>query len=384
MAARRQHGSGSIRQLGPGHWKVVASLPIDPATGERRQRTKNVRGTKADAQRELTALLASVAKGPVASDVTVALLIERFMVARSAGPKAIRRNTRKAWEIAIRDVVVPAFGAVPVSKLSSQLVADTWLALEERGESLHKLKRSYVVLKRAFDYAKTIGWVGDNPVKGVSPTPPPRPAKGHAIEPEVARALLAAVRHDVELHAWLRLASATGARRGEVIGLRWSDIDVDERTVTIDEGVTIGDNGAVEVGPTKTKDHRLVQVDAETIAAVLELRAHRERGARLAGIELEPGAFLFCRDVAGAVPWRPDTTSDRYAAVRARVPGAEETTLHTLRHNTASYLLASGVDVETVAQRLGHRSTKMTLDVYGAALKSKAKEAGQMMGDLLG
>lgn len=380
---RRTHGSGSIRELRPGVFRITAEGPADPVTGRRRQPSRIVKGTKADAQRELTKLKATIDEGPAATSVEVSMLVERFMRERAAGKKALRRNTRKAWEIAIRDVILPHIGSEPVNKITTTRITRLWEKLEDDGVSPHKLKRSYTILKLSFDLGYRLGWVPANPVSKVTPTPPAKTSKPMAMDPEVARALLAKVESDVELYAWLRVASATGARRGEVIALRWSDIDTVSGTVTIDEGVTIADVD-VEVGPTKTGDVRVVQVDARDLAAIEALRVKRVRDLAVAGAELAPTAFLFCRDLEGRRPWRPDTTSDRYAKLRALVPGAEGTTLHTLRHNVASYLLAEGYDVETVAQRLGHRSTRMTLDVYGAALKSRAKEAGTTMGDLLG
>lgn len=376
---RRDHGSGSLRELRPGVWRITADAPRDPVTGERRQRSRTVRGSKAEAQRALTALKASIDVGPVATSVEVAMLLDRLM-ARAR----IRDNTRRAWTIAIRDVLKPRIGAEPVRSITPHRVRQLWEQAEADGVSLHALKRSYTILKRSFDFARELGWTtGDNPVKGVTPTPVPVKSKVMSVDGDTLRALLAAVATDPELHAWLRIATATGARRGEVVGLRWSDIDLEAGTIRIDEGVTIAIAG-VAVGPTKTGDVRVVYVDSQTVEVVRRLRAKREADCAMAGVALDPEAFVLCRDVAGTQPWRPDTTSKRFGTLRGSVPGAEGLVLHSLRHVAASVLIARGVDVQAVAQRLGHRSVKMTLDVYGAALPAKAREAGNIMGDLLG
>lgn len=375
---RRTHGSGSIRELRPGVWRLVADAPPDPVTGRRRQVTRTVRGTKGDAQRALTALKASIDVGPVATSVTVAMLIDRMM-ARAR----LRTNTRRAWDIAIRDVLEPRIGQRAVRDVTPMVVRAMWARAEDDGVSLHSLRRSYTILKRSFDLAREIGWTtGSNPVAGITPTPVPVRSKVMSIEPDVLRALLDRVAHDVELHAWLRIAAATGARRGEVVALRWADIDTTRNRITIDEGVTVALRG-VEVGSTKTGAIRHVHVGPATMAAIDALRAKRVADCRLAGVELDPQAFLLCRDLEGRTPWRPDTTSKRFRDIARSVPGAESLVLHSLRHVAASILLAEGYDVETVADRLGHRSARMTLDVYGAAMPSRARAAGQTMDDLL-
>jgi integrase len=132
---------------------------------------------------------------------------------------------------------------------------------------------------------------------------------------------------------------------------------------------------------TKTHASRRVSLDGTTIDA---LRAHRERAserATICGIKLPAGAFVFSPEVDGSVSWHPDSASRSFTRLCRRA-GIKGVRLHDLRHYVATRLLSSGVDVRTVAGRLGHRNAATTLNVYSHFLVEADREAADVLGKL--
>ena len=165
--------------------------------------------------------------------------------------------------------------------------------------------------------------------------------------------------------AFVWVTMTTGMRRGEICGLRWSHVDLDHAVLTIRRTVFIGQRGVLQEKDTKTHQQRRVVLDPATVAV---LRDHHARAhARAAAIRepLKPDAFVFSAEPDSQLPINPDTATQRYRRMATRL--GINTTLHNLRHYTATELISGGVDVRTVAGRLGHGGGgATTLRVYAA------------------
>ena len=172
----------------------------------------------------------------------------------------------------------------------------------------------------------------------------------------------------------LRLAAATGARRGEVVAIRWVDLKGSRLTI---RRSLVESEGQLFERRTKTgsKGHRTIAVDAETMRAIDALRVRQRAIAK--EHELPEPVYVFSFD-AGVTPWRPDYVSLAYGRLSRR-----EYRLHDLRHYHATQLLAAGVPVTTVSKRLGHTSTAVTLNTYGHWLPEQDRDAADIIGRLL-
>jgi integrase len=145
--------------------------------------------------------------------------------------------------------------------------------------------------------------------------------------------------------------------------------------------VVLGRNGVVEKD-TKTHAVRRVALDASTVASLVAHHERSEHIATMCGVVLDGSAFVFSHEPDGSRPWRPDVVTHAFGRLRARagLPGVR---LHDLRHFVATRLLASGVDVRTVAGRLGHRNAATTLNVYSHFLQEADREAADLIGRLV-
>ena len=212
------------------------------------------------------------------------------------------------------------------------------------------IRRIHGILRRALGQGVKWGWLGVNPA--VATTPPKVPVS--TISPpaiaDLGRVLRRAGAESPELYSYLMLAAATGARRSELVALRWTDVDHEHGTVSIARGVVMGPDGLVEKG-TKTHSSRRVSLDAGTAAALVEHRVRMTARAVECEAVLEPSAFVFSNDAACAEPWFPDSISRSFKRL-CRLEGLPDARLHDLRHFVATQLLSAVTDVRTVACRL--------------------------------
>lgn len=180
--------------------------------------------------------------------------------------------------------------------------------------------------------------------------------------------------------ALFRLAALTGLRRGEVAGLRWGDINLDRATLTVRH--TIGQVGrrVVQGEPKTARGRRTVALDPVTVDV---LRGHRRTQAEQ---RLLIGAGWHDHDLVFASPtgepWAPDSISQAFdrAVARSGLPALH---FHGLRHPHASHLLATGVNVKIVSERLGHASVSFTLDVYGHTMPGQQAGAAAAVATLV-
>jgi integrase len=195
---------------------------------------------------------------------------------------------------------------------------------------------------------------------------------------ELAR-FLAIVREDPRFALW-RLAATTGLRRGEVLGLRWHDVELEAGRLRVTQQRVRGANG-LGYGPPKTaKGRRSVALDPATAAAV---RAHRVRQAeeRLAfGPGYEDADLVFAR--ADGSPEDPDGISSIFARL-VRLAGLPRIRFHDLRHTHATLALAAGIHPKVVQERLGHSSITVTLDTYSHAIPAMQEDAAARVAALV-
>jgi site-specific recombinase XerD len=228
------------------------------------------------------------------------------------------------------------------------------------------MQRGWLVANPAF--------VAEPPSANARPIRPPSPT-------DVRRLLAAARAVDPDLACLLFLAAVAGARRGELCGLRWCDIDPAAGQLDIVRTVIIVDGACLEA-PTKTRQSRRIALDDAVCESLAAHRHRAERRAAAAGVDLAREGFVFSRDPDSRRPWRPDAVTRAFDRVRRRA-GLAGVRLHDVRHFTATALLSSGVDLRTVAGRLGHSKASTTPNVYAAFDPTADRLAAQAITRLL-
>lgn len=372
--------AGSMRERYPGAWELRVSQGFDPITGKRLMLSRSVRGTKRMAALELAKLVAEVDDGrvaPVDGSITVAALVDAFLE-RWTGAGSTLAGYRSIQEVHIR----PTIGRHQVRKVTPRLLDDfyTYLA-EEKGLSSSRVHQVHAVLRSAFTTGVRWGWLTTNPVRDAK-APTVRQKDIKIPDPATVVRLLAMA--DAQAPEWgtlFRLSAATGARRSELCGLRWIDVDFEAGSVRIERAVVSVGGTPIEKD-TKNHSQRTVSLDEATMASLEAMRRAKTAQAVTHGMVLRPSGFLFSNELDGSRPLHPDLVSDRWESV-CRKAGVKGVRLHDLRHFQATMLLAYGVPLKNVSSRLGHRNASTTLNIYAKALESHDEGAADIIGNLL-
>lgn len=372
---------GSLRERRPGHWELIVQLPRDAASGRARQLSRMQPGTKREAQRALSALVAEVSAGKISSSsTTLNELLARWL---DQVEDQLSPTTAREYRRLVTNMIGPDLGTTRLGKLSTQRIDAYYAALvRQRGLSAGSVRHVHAVLRGSLGQAVKWGWIPVNPAVSASP---PKIRRKEINPPSLAdtRKLLAtADEHDVEFAALLRVLTATGARRGEVCGIRWSDIDRGARTLSIQRSVASVAGGTV-VKDTKSHAARRISLDDDTIVILEEQRDRLKHRAAVCELPFNEDGYAFTMTADGSEPLHPDTITGTFGRVQKRA-GLKGIRLHDLRHLHATQLLAAGVPVPTVSGRLGHANSATTLNVYAHFLEASDRDAADVIGNLLG
>ena len=373
---------GSMRQRGERSWNLRVYAGRDPATGRKVSVERTVRGTKREASKVLATMVAEVDSRPLVSagKGTVAELCREWLdfATPSFSPKTVE-TTR----IYVEDPIIPLLGSLQVAKLTPSDLDRFYRQLLEVGRSRGPyapatIRRVHGIIRRALTQGVRWGWLTHNPAIDASPPRVPMKELKPPNPDQVVRVFRLAEEADPELATFIMLAASSGARRGELLALRWHDLDLGRGRLSIERGIVRVDGDLIEQG-TKTHQSRRISLDAGTVA---ELRAHEDRmaeRAQAASAVITSESFVFSHAVDGSYPWHPDSTSRAFRNI-CRQAGVTDIRLHDLRHYVATRLLAAGVDVRTVAGRLGHRNPSTTLNVYSHFVPETDQEAADALG----
>jgi integrase len=245
------------------------------------------------------------------------------------------------------------------------------------------VRQCHAVLSSAYAAAVRWGWMAFNPMESAQKPRPPAPDPDPPTSEEAARIVAAAWAEDDDwgLLVWTLLV--TGARRGEVLALRWENLDLTAGVLTIRHSAselraTTSTKGTTAIKGTKTHQSRRISLDAATVALLTEHRRQLNTRCADLGIEFDERQFVFSYQPDHSRPCSPSGVTHRYARMVGKL--GIRTHLHAIRHYSATELLASGIDLRTVAGRLGHGSGgATTLKVYAAWMARADQQASELL-----
>ncbi len=375
---------GHLRKRGDA-WELRAYAGIDPLTNRQKYVTRTFRGGKREAEEALARFVTEVSGGSqAAQDTTVGDLIRDWLALAS---RELSPTTVRGYEWIVKTYVTPTLGKVPLARLRVAQLDRFYSQLRDKGGqdgkplSAATVRQVHAIIRRALQQGMRWGWITTNPAALASPPKvrssqlsPPDPA-------EVIRLIEAAVEKDADFGCFLHVAATTGARRGELCGLRWQDVDLAGAAMTISRNVVEGAGMVVEKD-TKTHASRRIALDPESVAMLKAHRARMTARASGCGMRLSDEAHVFSPDPDGSRPWVPNDVTKKFIRVRKRAE-LETVRLHDLRHFAATRLLAAGVPVRTVSGRLGHANAATTLGVYAHFVEESDRDAAATLGALL-
>jgi len=376
---------GHIRRRGKNSWELKFDTGIDPSTGRRRSRYHSFKGSKRDAQLELAKLITANAKGEYVDPSKVSLgefldCWERDWAVGNTSPKTLERYTEL-----LRNHVRPFIGARPIQKLTAVDLTSLYARLLKEGKigggglSPRTVGHVHRVLHRALGHAAQWRLALQNVAALVDP-PKVEQAEIQILRPDQIKAAMNAHRGKA-LYPIAAVALGTGMRRGELLALRWCDVDLDRATVQVQRSLEVTRKGGLRFKPPKTKYGRRSVAISPSLVALLRGHWKAQQEQRLLlGLGKAPAEALVFATCEGKTR-SPNGLTKEWSVAMARI-GLPEITLHALRHTHASQLIASGIDVLTISRRLGHGSPAITLAVYGHLFSNSDAGAAQVVEDM--
>ena len=373
---------GHIRKRG-GTWAVVVELPRS-ADGPRRQKWCGGYKTRRDASHALTELLARLDNGTYVEPNKQSLgdyLDEWTAAIRTT----VRASTWRSYRTNIEAHVKRRIGDLPLRSVSpvrlNALYAELLDAGREDGRgglSPRTVRYTHAIVHRALRDAVRWGRIARNPADLADPPRSQTPQMTVWTLGQLRR-FLGAARTDRLWAAWLLMAT-TGLRRGEVLGLRWEDVDLDGARASIRQVLGSHGGSLVISEPKTAKSKRSIVLDSATVAALQLHKETQEEEQRLWGSAYQPSGLVFQRE--DGTPVRPDSFSRRFRLL-AETAGVPSIRLHDVRHTYATIALSAGTHPKVVAERLGHASIGITLDTYSHVLPSLQEQEATRLAELI-
>lgn len=356
---------GNIRRRSEGTWTIQAYAGRDPATGHKRYVSRTVRGTKREAEAALANLIRAQETGLdlSAARLTVAAFLDRWL---EVSKDRVKPRTHFRYAELMRLHFKPTLGQVQLPKLRPLHIEELYGSLRMRGLSGTTVLQVHRVLHAAFNQAVRWQLLDRNPADAVK-APRRSTLEAKSLSGEQIPKLLDAVEgHRVQVPTLIALG--TGMRLGEVLGLRWQDVDLDAATARVRQTLQ------VTMQFDSPKSQRSVRSLSLPSFLVDALKRHRklQNERRLMLGESWHELDLVC-DRGDGQPLRPDTISKQF---RTLTKAADlDISFHGLRHTHASLMLAAGTDLKVTSSRLGHSSIGITADLYTHVASKSDKDA---------
>jgi integrase len=371
---RSPRGEGSIYQRADGRW--VAQVPIEGG-----KRKLLYRKTEKEAMSALRKAMNEQEQGTLATGPQQTLKAYLTHWLEEVHKPTIRLSSYIKYQKLISSYIIPSLGNVRLQKLTPQQVLGLYRQKEKDGLSPKTINSIHGVLHKALDNAVRWNLVSRNVCDLVSP---PRLVK-HEIQTltmEQAHQLLEAARGH-RLEGMLMLALTTGMRRGELLGLKWGDIDFENHFLQVRRSLDFiaGHGGYIETEPKTARSRRKIILPDFVIAALKQQKVQQLEWQLKASDEWQEKNYVF----TGFKGWpiNPRYINKLFDKLLLEA-GLSHMRFHDLRHSAATLLLSMGVNPKVVQEILGHSTISMTMDTYSHVLPSMHKEAMEKWDDAFG
>jgi integrase len=380
---------GYIVKRGENSWRLCYFTGRGPS-GKRDIKYKTVKAkTQREADQALKKFMAEVENGMVSDN---SIRFEQFVEIwrKDYAEENLAPKTYSGYEGQLRLHILPALGKMRMKDINDHVLRKFYRSLkeptsrkDERGGGLAELTmlHSHQILSSILEKALRWGYIAYNPAKRVErPKVSRRQIKCYD-EADLDKLIEASVDEPIKYRLMINIAVSTGLRRGELMGLRWDRIDLENGTLTIDKARQyVTGVGSITKKPKNEFSVRTVTLSETAIELLKKHKEMQDIERENAGTLWKESGWVFTQ--WNGQPTHPDTISKWFANFLKR-HGLPHIRFHSLRHTSASIAIAEGVNMKTVSNRLGHASISTTMDIYGHPMKRADREAAEKLDRVL-
>lgn len=358
-------------------WSFTVDIGKDPKTGKRKQKTVSGFRTKKEAEAACAELIAQIESGEYKNESRIPL--EQFILEFMEGERhRIRESTWNFQMFLVQKHIIPSLGKIKLDKLSPHHIHRFYLEKAQEGLSGSYIRAMYSVLSKTLGAAERWGLIKKNAASLVAP-PKTSERKMNVWTVDEVQQFLKASKNRKFYIAYV-LAVYTGMRRGEILGLKWEDLDLDQGIIHVQRTLYKSNKKIIFQEPKTRGSKRSIVISPYVID---ELKKHRARQNEMR-LKLGPGyqdhGLVVCNWNGNPVD-PVDLARDFNMAIK--IAGVSRIRFHDLRHTHATILLQIGEHPKVVSERLGHSSVTITLDTYSHVLPNMQKKLADKLENML-
>ena len=283
----------------------------------------------------------------------------------------VEKTTAQSRWYSIKKHLVPTFGKMTVDQITSRMLRNFYRKKLEEGLSAKSVQLYHSLMKQILDYAIEENYIDKNPAYGIKP-PSHRYKKRNVWTVEETKKFLKTI-EGTKYEAFYITAIFTGMRRGELLGLKWSDIDFEKRKINIQRNLArISGEGLILKGLKTQHSYRQISISPYVVDILHKHQKSQEQLKKHLGEEYVDHGLVFCSDNGNLRDPRNLLREFHELIKKAGVPHC---TIHDLRHLHATLLLRDEINPKIVQERLGHNNVKVTLDIYSHVTPDLQEEA---------
>ncbi|MEX1248668.1 MAG: site-specific integrase [Anaerolineales bacterium] len=370
--AKRRYKEGTIYQRPNGKWRAQILL-----NGGRLSVTAD---TRSEAQAWLRATRNQIESGLTlrGAKTTYGEFLTEWL---ETAKQRLTIGTHYSYSQLAKKYIRPALGKIKLRELNPSVIQRFYNQKVAEGVGLRTVQKAHTVIHASLNAALKMGLIGRNPDDATQPPKPTHREMRFFNQAEVKRLLQTAKRLEDRNFALYFIAIVTGMRQGELLGLKWENVDLEKGILNVKFSLTRLPGGSLKRQKPKTKSsERSVKLGKDSIAVLKEQRQRLQREAERSNGYWQETGHVFASSVG--TPIDPTNLTRQFNHF-LKVAGLTKVRFHDLRHTAASLMLNNGVDVLVASRRLGHAKPSITLDVYGHLIPSVQAEAADVMDRLV-
>jgi integrase len=389
--------TGSVQQTGKNSWKLTVSGGFDDS-GKRIRYTKTVRSTggtvwaqEKDARKQLALFISEIERGQAATSgkMTIVQFYEYWKIHYAS--KNLEASTLAFNDVTFRRIKA-SLGNLRLDKLEPKHLLSFYTYLQEPGiktvkgkptqESLstNTVKRYHALLSSLFTKAVQWGFIPFNPCGRVEPPKATKKPKDIYSLEYLGKLLQALEKESLKYQAITMLALTGGLRREELFGLEWKHIDFENNTVRIEQASVCVPGEVILKGTKNLSSNRLISISVSVINLLRQYKIEQNTARLELGDQWRKSERIFTTRSGKSMH---PVSYNKWLSHFTESNNLPHLSPHTLRHMSATYLIASGTDIRTVSGKLGHAQTSTTMNVYSHLLKSAEQETASTMENFL-